>query len=64
MCALQAAEEIDPGFYPKNLLMLAQAYSKLGRRTEAAEWHRKCLAASVLTPEDAETRKEAEKFKP
>ena len=60
----EAAEKMDPGFYPKNLLMLAQAYSKLGKKAEATEYRRRCLAAKALTPEDEETLRQAEKFAP
>ena len=49
----------QPGFYPKNQLLLARACSKLGRTDDAREWLRKCLAATPSTPEDEETLKEA-----
>ena len=59
----EAAEAMEPGFYPKNLLLLAQAYGKLGKSAEAKGWLAKCLAAEAKTPEDEETLKEAAKLK-
>ena len=58
----EAAERMDPGFYPKNLLMLAKSCAKLGRGEEAAAWKARCLAATAKTPEDEETLKEAAKL--
>jgi len=60
---LLAAEKMDPGFYPKNQLLLAQAYAKLGRKEEAKEWLASCLASTPRSPEDDETLKEAAKVK-
>lgn len=60
----EAAERMDPGFYPKNLLVLAQAYAKLGKKTEAAEYRLRCLASQSKSPEDEQTLKEAETFSP
>ena len=51
----EQAEQMDPGFYPKNLLLLAQACAKLGRKPEAEAWRAKCLAATARTPEDEQT---------
>ena len=53
----------EPGFYPKNLLMLAHAYSKLGQKEAAKQWLERCLAASPQTPEDEETLKQAKALK-
>mmetsp|Transcript_4956 Transcript_4956/g.16101 ORF Transcript_4956/g.16101 Transcript_4956/m.16101 type:complete len:296 (+) Transcript_4956:38-925(+) len=58
-----AAEQMDPGFYPKNRLMLARTCQKLGRDGEAREWRARCLRSEARTPEDAETLEEAEKLK-
>ena len=60
----EAAEAIDPGFYPKNLLLMAMAHAKLGHKAEAEQWRQRCLAAKPRTPEDEQTRKEAEKWVP
>ena len=59
----EAAEKMEPGFYPKNLLMLAHAYSKLGQKEAAKQWLERCLAASPQTPEDEETLKQAKALK-
>ena len=56
---LLRAEGIEPGFYPKNQLLLAQACSRAGRKEEAKAWLAKCLASPAKTPEDEETLKEA-----
>ena len=60
---LLAAEETEPGFYPKNQLLLAQAHAKAGRKVEAKAWLDRCLAATPKTPEDQETLQEAAKLK-
>jgi hypothetical protein len=52
------------GFYPKNMLLLAQTCAKLGRKDEAKAWREKCLAQPARTPEDEETHALAAKFKP
>ena len=54
---------MQPGFYPKNLLMLAIAYQKLGRTAQAASWRARCLQAKPMTPEDLATLTEAEKLR-
>ena len=59
----EAAERLEPGFYPKNLLLLAQANAKLGRAAEAKAWLAKCLTARAKTPEDEETLKLAHALK-
>ncbi|KAL1500280.1 hypothetical protein AB1Y20_012947 [Prymnesium parvum] len=58
-----AAERMEPNFYPKNQLLLAQAYAKAGAKAEAKEWLAKCLSATPKTPEDEETLREAAKLK-
>ena len=57
------AERIEPGFYPKNLLLTAQALSRLGRADEAKAALAKCLAATPKSPEDEATIEEARKLK-
>ena len=59
----EAAEKMDPGFYPKNLLLLAQTYARLGRKAEAEALRLKCLDAIPTSPEDEETQREAAKLK-
>ena len=60
---LEHAERIEPGFYPKNLLLTAQALSRLGRADEAKAALAKCLAATPKSPEDEATLEEARKLK-
>lgn len=62
-CNDGSAAPAHAGFYPKNLMLIAQALDKLGRKAEAREWLQRCLAAEMKTPEDQETRKVAEKLK-
>uniref|UniRef100_A0A7S4M1Y9 Regulator of microtubule dynamics protein 1 n=1 Tax=Prymnesium polylepis TaxID=72548 RepID=A0A7S4M1Y9_9EUKA len=60
---LLAAEQTEPDFYPKNQLLLAQAYAKAGDKAEARTWLARCLAATPKTPEDEETIREASQLK-
>lgn len=53
------AEEVDPNFYSKNLLMLGKTYMKLGDRERAALWLQKAQDYPALTEEDKEVHKEA-----
>lgn len=59
----ERAEAMDPGFYPKNLLLLAQACARAGKTAEAKAWLAKCQAATPRTPEDEETLEQARKLK-
>jgi tetratricopeptide (TPR) repeat protein len=58
-----AAEDMEPSFYPKNQLLLAQACARVGRKDEAREWLTRCLGSVACTPEDQETLREAAKLK-
>jgi len=58
-----SAEKTDPGFYPKNMLLLAQTCARLGLKDEAKHWHARCLACKPRTPEDEETLAEAARLK-
>ena len=58
-----AAERIDPGFYPKNHLLLARSCDKLGKEEEARMWRAHCLAQEVRSPEDEETLRQAAELK-
>ncbi|KAE9342057.1 hypothetical protein PF008_g10339 [Phytophthora fragariae] len=49
-----AAEEISPGFWKKNVFLLAQTYMKMKRTKEAANWVLKAKAVPVKTKEDEE----------
>ena len=59
----RCAAQIEPDFYPKNKLLAAQAFAKLGRKDEAKEWLAACLRSPAKTPEDEETLEEAAKLK-
>ncbi|KAG6611216.1 Regulator of microtubule dynamics protein [Phytophthora cinnamomi] len=50
----QAAEKISPGFWKKNVFLLAQTYMKMKRTKEAASWVLKAKAVPVKTKEDEE----------
>ena len=58
----EQAERMEPGFYPKNQLLLAQTCARLGRADEARAWLAKCRAATPRTPEDDETLRDAAKL--
>ena len=53
------AEEVEPGFWSKNTLMIARCYVKLGERAKAHEWARATAERPCSTPEDHEVQKEA-----
>lgn len=53
------AEEVDPNFYSKNLLMLGKTYMMLRDDEHAATWLRKACDYPALTDEDKQVRKEA-----
>ncbi|KAL3892726.1 MAG: hypothetical protein SGPRY_014847 [Prymnesium sp.] len=59
---LLEAERMEPNFYPKNQLVLSQAYAKIGDKRSSKQWLQRCLAATPQTPEDYETLKEAAKL--
>ncbi|CAI5729931.1 unnamed protein product [Hyaloperonospora brassicae] len=50
----QAAERISPGFWKKNVFLLAQTYMKMKRTEEAEKWLRKAEDVPVKTKEDEE----------
>ena len=55
----ELAEKTEPDFYPKNKLLMAQAYARLGRKGEARYWLQNCLRSTPKTPEDEQTLAEA-----
>ena len=59
----ELAEKIEPDFYPKNKLLMAQACAKLGRKEEAQKWLESCRRSTPKTPEDEQTLAEAAKLK-
>lgn len=59
----ELAEKTEPDFYPKNKLLMAQAYARLGRKEEAQKWLQSCLRSTPKTPEDEQTLAEAARTK-
>ena len=57
-----SAEKIDPGFWKKNLVMIATCLVKLGRAKEAKGWLLKALDIEQKTTEDHEAHQDAEKL--
>lgn len=53
------AEEVDPNFYSKNLLMLGKTYLKMNDKETAKLWLSKAKEFPPLTHEDKEVHKEA-----
>ncbi|XP_056593828.1 regulator of microtubule dynamics protein 1 [Triplophysa dalaica] len=53
------AEEVDPNFYSKNLLMLGKTYMMLRDHKRAATWLQKVRDFPALTEEDKQVHKEA-----
>jgi tetratricopeptide (TPR) repeat protein len=53
------AEEVEPGFWSTNTLMIARCYDKLGERAKAHEWARATAERPCSTPEDHAVQKEA-----
>lgn len=53
------AEEIDPNFYSKNLLMLGKTYMAMKDKQKALLWLTKAKEYPAHTPEDKEVHKEA-----
>ncbi|XP_038601764.1 regulator of microtubule dynamics protein 1 [Tachyglossus aculeatus] len=55
----QKAEQADPNFYSKNLLLLGKTYLKLNNKKLAAFWLLKAKDYPVHTEEDKQVQKEA-----
>lgn len=53
------AEEVDPNFYSKNLLMLGKTYLMLNDQEKALHWLHKARDYPTITEEDKEVHKEA-----
>ncbi|GAA6097945.1 regulator of microtubule dynamics protein 1 [Tachysurus ichikawai] len=53
------AEEVDPNFYSKNLLMLGKTYSMLKDQGKALLWLNKARDYPAITEEDKQVHKEA-----
>jgi hypothetical protein len=58
------AEEISPGFYSKNLLMIAKCYTELNARPAAMEFAKLLLNRERTTQEDEEVHQELLKLIP
>lgn len=56
---LLAAEEIEPGFYKKNQLLIAKAKLKLGDKPGAREWLARAVALDVANADDEAAHAEA-----
>ncbi|KAI5606453.1 regulator of microtubule dynamics protein 1 [Silurus asotus] len=54
------AEEVDPNFYSKNLLMLGKTYMMLKNPEKALLWLNKARDYPVVTEEDKQVHKEAQ----
>ncbi|KAG3204635.1 hypothetical protein PC128_g1772 [Phytophthora cactorum] len=54
----QAAENISPGFWKKNVFLLAQTYVKMKLSKEAVNWVLKAKAVPVKTSEDEEVERD------
>jgi len=55
----EKAEEITPGWYRPNQLMLGKTYSKLNNKEKAIEFLTKCRDAPIKDEDDRESHKEA-----
>lgn len=53
------AEEVDPNFYSKNLLMLGKTYIAMKDTLKAVQWLSKARDYTPHTEEDKEVNKEA-----
>jgi tetratricopeptide (TPR) repeat protein len=58
------AEEISPGFYSKNLLMVVKCYTELNARPAAMEFAKVLLTRERKTEEDEEVHQELLKIIP
>ncbi|POM74520.1 Regulator of microtubule dynamics protein [Phytophthora palmivora] len=54
----QAAENISPGFWKKNVFLLAQTYWKMKQSKEAVNWVLRAKAVPVKTREDEEVARD------
>ncbi|KAG7377134.1 Regulator of microtubule dynamics protein 1 [Phytophthora pseudosyringae] len=54
----QAAESISPGFWKKNVFLLAQTYMKMKRTKEAAEWVLMAKTVPIKTKEDEDVARD------
>lgn len=59
LCYFQKAEQVDPNFYSKNLLLLGKTYLKLQNKKLASFWLLKAKDYPARTEEDKQTQREA-----
>jgi len=57
-----AAEQIKPGFYLKNRLLLGKTYIAIKNRPAAREWLQKAVGMEAKTREDGDSLTEAQKL--
>lgn len=57
-----AAEQLEPGFYLKNRVMIAKTLIKMKKPAEAKPWLEKALSMKVNNPDDEAASKEAAKL--
>ncbi|XP_076448832.1 regulator of microtubule dynamics protein 1-like isoform X2 [Babylonia areolata] len=55
----QKAEETEPGFFSKNLMMLGKTYSRMGDKKMAMVYLTRAMERPIKTPDDKEAHKEA-----
>ncbi|XP_071086220.1 regulator of microtubule dynamics protein 1-like [Haliotis cracherodii] len=58
----QKAEEVDPGFYSMNLVMLGRTYMHLGKPEPAAQYLKMAIQYPVKTADDEQAHKEAQEL--
>jgi tetratricopeptide (TPR) repeat protein len=54
------AERLEPAFYPRNTLMIASCYNRLGNHARALEWIKRTLDMPIENDDDREAHREAE----
>lgn len=62
MVHFMKAEDIEPGFYNYNQLMIGKVYMKLKNNESATEWLKKVCDLEIKTADDELAKKEAEMF--
>lgn len=53
------SEELGPGAYSTNMLMIATVYLKLGKKADAKQWFQKLAAYTIIRDEDKQNVKKA-----
>lgn len=55
----EKSEQLGPGAYSTNMLMIATVYLRMGKKTEAKEWFQKLANYTVIRDEDKQNVKKA-----